>query len=83
MNLAAFRFACTGPTTSEDSIMSEQEFAGIRGAHVAVDHADDLMTVTAAFQVMAADMRQDFLRTCRAIAAANDVNLRLVQGSSN
>jgi hypothetical protein len=55
-----------------------QNFSGIRGAHVAVDHADDRMTVTAPLDGMPADARNDFVRTCRAMAADQDVTLRFV-----
>jgi hypothetical protein len=56
-------------------------FSGIRGAHVAVNHADDRMTVTAPLDTMPADARDHFLRTCRELAAEQDVTLRFVRAA--
>lgn len=55
-----------------------QNFSGIRGAHVAVDHADDRMTVTAPLDTMPTEARDNFVRTCRALASEQDVTLRFV-----
>jgi hypothetical protein len=56
-----------------------ERFQGIPGAHVAVDHADELMTVTAPLNTMPADAREDFVRACRSIALDNDVGLRFIR----
>jgi hypothetical protein len=55
-------------------------FAAHRGSHISVDHQDEVMTVSAHFDTMPADARALFVRTCREIAAENDVKLRLRSG---
>ncbi|HEY1615906.1 MAG TPA: hypothetical protein VGF97_19700 [Rhizomicrobium sp.] len=48
------------------------------GAHVAIDHWDEMMTVTAALGSLPARARDGLERTCRAIAAQNAVGIRFV-----
>ena len=55
-----------------------QTLCAIAGPHIVVDHADELMIVTAPLDTMPADARKNFLRACCSIAAENDVGLRFI-----